>query len=220
MKGFQVYGVVGSPFVRSVLLGLEEKRASYALMPMAPGELKAERHLRRHPFGRVPAFEHDGFELYETQAILRYLDRILPEPALTPGDPRAAARMDQLIGISDWYMFGDVTRTIGFERTIRPSFLGQPTDELACAAAEPKAKVCVDEIARLLGNGPYMTGAAVSLADLMLAPQFEYLSITPEGGRLLAPHAELRSWLERMQARDSMQATTLERLARRFSRAA
>ena len=220
MGAFRVYGVIGSPFVRSVLLGLEEKRASYALVPMAPGEMKTESHLRRHAFGRVPAFEHDGFELYETQAILRYLDRILPEPALTPADPRAAARMDQLVGISDWYMFADVTRTIGFERIIRPNFLGQPTDEAACAAAEPKAKVCVDEIARLLGDGPYMAGSAVSLADLMLAPQFEYFSFTPEGGRLLAPHAALRAWLERMQARDSMQATTLERLTRRFAQAA
>src|ERR687886_1145899 len=192
MGAFRVYGVIGSPFVRTVS------------------------HLRRHAFGRVPAFEHDGFELYETQAILRYLDRILPEPALTPADPRAAARMDQLMGISDWYMFADVTRTIGFQRIVRPKFLGQPTDEAACAAAEPKAKLCVDEIARLLGEEPSMAGAAVSLADLMLAPQFEYLAMTPEGGRLLAPHAGLRAWLARMQTRESLQATTLERLSQRF----
>jgi glutathione S-transferase len=32
----------------------------------------------------VPVLEHDGFLLYETQAILRYLDRVLPKPALTP----------------------------------------------------------------------------------------------------------------------------------------
>ncbi len=38
-------------------------------------------HLARHPFGRVPVLEHDGFMLYETQAILRYLDRVLPQPA-------------------------------------------------------------------------------------------------------------------------------------------
>jgi glutathione S-transferase len=54
----------------------------------------------------------------------------------------------------------------------------------------------------------------------MLAPQFEYLAMTPEGGRLLAPHAGLRAWLARMQARESMQATTPERLSQRFARAA
>jgi glutathione S-transferase len=55
----------------------------------------------RHPFGRVPVLEYDGFMLYETQAILRFLDRILPSPTLTPADPKAAARMDQAMIIND-----------------------------------------------------------------------------------------------------------------------
>ena len=49
--------------------------------------------------------EHNGFLLYETQAILRYLDRVLPTPALTPADPRRAARMDQVMNVTDWYLF-------------------------------------------------------------------------------------------------------------------
>jgi len=53
----------------------------------------------------VPVLEHDGFVLYETAAILRYLDRVLPDPRLTPADARRAARMDQLMSINDWYLF-------------------------------------------------------------------------------------------------------------------
>jgi glutathione S-transferase len=84
MNEFVVHIVPGSPFSRAVLATLEEKRAPYELVPVVPGTLRSPQHLSRHPFGRVPVLEHAGFRLYETQAILRYLDRVLPQPALTP----------------------------------------------------------------------------------------------------------------------------------------
>ena len=92
MSEFTVYSVPGSPFGRAVLATLEEKAASYRLLPVAPGTLRSPEHLARHPFGRIPVLEHDGFSLYETQAILRYLDRVLPSPALSRSTSRVAAR--------------------------------------------------------------------------------------------------------------------------------
>src|SRR6185369_10908940 len=85
MSGINVYGIPGSPFLRSVEVALKEKGLAYLLHPMAPGEHKTEEHLKRHPFGRIPAFEHDGLALYETQAIIRYLDDRFAHPPLTPG---------------------------------------------------------------------------------------------------------------------------------------
>ena len=102
MSEFIVHSVAGSPFGRSVLAALEEKGADYRFAPLAPGGSKSPEHLARHPFGRVPVLEQDGFMLYETQAILRYLDRVLPTPALTPSDPKRAARMDQVMNVNDW----------------------------------------------------------------------------------------------------------------------
>jgi glutathione S-transferase len=51
-----------------VLLTLEEKGAPYEFAAMQPGSLKQEPHLSRDPFGRTPAFEHDGGMLYEASA--------------------------------------------------------------------------------------------------------------------------------------------------------
>src|SRR6202035_4063377 len=96
MSEFIVHSIPGSPFGRAVLTTLEEKGASWRLSPVAPGTFRSPEHLARHPFGRVPVLEHNGFSLYETQAILRYLDRVLPAPALTPADPKRIARMDQV----------------------------------------------------------------------------------------------------------------------------
>ena len=83
-SGMIVYGIPGSPYVRAALLALEEQGAEYEFSPMAPGALKQEPHLSRHPFGRIPAFEHDGWKLYEAQAIMRYVDAIVPSPRLQP----------------------------------------------------------------------------------------------------------------------------------------
>jgi glutathione S-transferase len=196
-----------------VFATLEEKRARYQLAPLAPADAKSERHISRHPFGRVPVLEHDGFWLYETQAILRYLDRTVPTPALTPTEARAAARMDQVMNICDWYLFQGVSNVIGFQRIVRPRLLGQPADEAAVAQAMPRAHVVISELSRLLGDGPYFGGDTFSLADLLVAPQLDFLSETPEWRPLTAAVQNLVDWPARATARESFKATTWERIA-------
>jgi len=173
---------------------------------MAPGESKSAAHLKRHPFGRIPAFEHGDFQLYETQAILRYLDDVIPEPALEPADPRAAARMNQITGINDWYFFPKVAAVIVFQRIIGPVLLGLTTDEAAVAAALPVGRVCIAELDRLLGSQPFLAGEGMSMADLMLAPQLDIFAATLEGAAMLAGTG-LDQWLGRMRVRPSMLAT-------------
>src|SRR6202790_3397164 len=158
MSEFTVYSIPGSPFGRAVLAPLEEKAATYRLSPVAPGTFRSPQHLARHPFGRVPVLEHNGFSLYETQAILRYLDRVLPAPALTPADPRRAARMDQAMNVNDWYLFQGVGNVIGFHRVIGPRLMGLKPDEAAIEAAMPKARAVFEELARLLGEQPWFAG--------------------------------------------------------------
>jgi glutathione S-transferase len=212
MSGFIVHSIPGSPFGRAVLAALEEKGASYRLAPVAPGTFRSPDHLARHPFGRVPVLEHGGFSLYETQAILRYVDRIIPEPALSPVEPTAAARMDQAMNVNDWYLFQGAGNVIGFHRVVGPRLLGLAPNETAIEAAMPQAHAVFNELARLLGEQPYFAGDAVSLADLLIAPQVDFLTQTPEWAVLGAPHANLVAWLERMMGRPSLQATTWERV--------
>jgi glutathione S-transferase len=185
MAGFVIHGIPGSPYVRAVL---EEKRAPYQLAAMPFGGHKEPAHLARHAFGRIPAFEHDGWMLYETQAILRYVDAVVPEPKLQPAEPRTAARMNQLMGITDWYFMPQVSRTISFNRLVAPR-LGRPVNELA--------------------------GDSISLADLLFAPHLSMFALTEEGNGILGGHPALGAWLARMEARPSMQATTWDKLLAR-----
>ncbi len=212
MSGFIVHSVPGSPFGRSVLATLEEKGAGYRLAAVAPGSLKSAEHLARHPFGRIPVLEHGDYSLYETQAILRYLDRVLPAPALTPADARAAGRMDQLMNVNDWYLFQGVANVIAFQRVVGPRLLGLVADEAAIAATLPRARMVFAELEHLLGSRAYFAGDVLSLADLLLAPQLDFMRETPEWPLLIAQAPLLSRWLERVVARPSMVATTWERV--------
>jgi len=213
MSQFIVHSVPGSPYGRSVLAMLAEKGASHRLAPVAPGTLKIEPHIVRHAFGRVPVLEQDGFMLYETQAILRYLDRVVPGPSLTPADAKAAARMDQVMNVCDWYLFQGVGNVIGFQRVVGPKLLGLPADEAAIAQAMPRAHAVFRELSRLLGASSYFAGERVSLADLMIGCHLDFFTQTPEWALLSAATPNLVAWLARMNERDSMKTTTWERVA-------
>ncbi len=213
MADFIIHTVPGSPFARAVLATLEEKHTHYRIAAVAPGTGRKEPHISRHPWGRMPVIEHGDFMLYETSAIMRYIDRVVPTPPLTPTAPREAARMDQIMNICDWYLFQGVSNVIGFQRVVGPRLLGIAADEAVCAAAMPAAHTVFNEIARLLGDKQYLTGANVSLADLVVGPHLDFLSQSPEWAALVAPNPKLVAWLARLNARPSMQATTWEKVS-------
>jgi glutathione S-transferase len=81
-------------------------------------------------------------------------------------------RLDQAMNVNDWYLFQGVANVIGFHRVVGPRLMGLKPDEAAIEAAMPKAHAVFAELARRLGEQPYFAGAAVSRADLLIAPQF------------------------------------------------
>ena len=206
MSEIVVHGVTGSPFVRSVLMGLEEKGLTYRTVALGPGILRGDEHLKRHPFGRVPVIDHGDYRLYETQAILRYIDAAFPDPPLQPDKPYAVGRMNQIIGINDWYFFPKVAAAIVFNRIVGPVLMGWARNEAAIADALPMARTCIDELGRLLGDQSFLAGERLSIADLMLAPQLDFLQATKEGRNLL-DGTTLADWLARLNQRPSMLRT-------------
>jgi glutathione S-transferase len=69
-----VYGPAGNSYVWSARLALAEEGVTHELVDVPFGAHGEEPHLPGQPFAKVPAFEHDGFALFETQAIMRYVD--------------------------------------------------------------------------------------------------------------------------------------------------
>ncbi len=201
-----VYGPASSTYVWSTRLALAEKGVAHELVEIGLDEYREEPHLARHPFAKVPAFEHDGFALYETQAILRYIDEGFPVAPLQPTDLHQFARMSQIMGIVDAYIYPSIAGGILYNRILAPR-LGLPVDEAAVAASLPQARLCLAEIARLMGEQPFLVGERVSLADLMVIPLLYYFSRLPEGEAAIAEQPSLRPWIARMEGRQSFQVT-------------
>ena len=201
-----IYGTEFSTYVRTARMALEEKSAAYELVDVSviKGEQKQAAHLERHPFGTVPAFEHDGLKFYETSPIIRYVDQVFSGQKLTPDDPRDRARMNQIISIIDYHGYASLILQIAVQRLF--TALVGATDEKVVAAGIPKAKLCLKEIERIKGSDRFLAGAQVSLADLYLVPILFYLRLTPEK-TLLAPHEGLAAWWETMSQRPSVAKT-------------
>ncbi|HTQ32547.1 MAG TPA: glutathione S-transferase family protein [Stellaceae bacterium] len=202
-----VYGAAMSPYVWSVRLALAEKGVAHELVSVGISDFRSETHLARHPFGKIPAFEHDGFILYETQAIMRYVDEAFPAAPLQPIEVQPFARMNQIMGIVDNYLTPCLLANVIFQRLVAPR-IGRTTDETAVSEALPKVGHCLGEIARLADDKPFLAGDTVTLADLMAIPQIYYFKKFPEGVAQLAELPALAAWANRMEARQSLQVTT------------
>jgi glutathione S-transferase len=201
-----VYGPAMSTYVWSARLALAEKGVAHELVEVAPSGFGTEPHLSRHPFGRVPAFEHDGFALYETQAIMRYVDEAFPSTPLQPIELHPFARMNQIMGIYDSYLAPSLVGGVLVQRFVMPK-LGLPTDEAKVQASLPRVRLCLGEIARLAGDQEFLADEMVSLADLMVVPPLCYFKKMPEGQAQLSELPALAAWLGRMEERQSLKVT-------------
>jgi glutathione S-transferase len=201
-----VYGPAGSTYVWSARLALAEKGVAHDLIDVPFDDQRKEPHLSRQPFAKVPAFEHDGFQLYETQAILRYIDEGFPASPLQPTDLHQFSRMNQIIGIIDAYGWPSIAAGILVNRVLAPRF-GWPVDEAAVEKALPRARLVLAEIARLQGEQPFLAGERISLADLIAVPLLYFFSLVPDGKAPFADHPSLLAWIRRMEQRQSFQVT-------------
>lgn len=204
-----LYGAPYSVYVRAVRLALAEKGVAYRLVPIDvfddAGALADQ--LDRHPFGKIPAFEHRGFKLYEAGAITRYIDEAFDGPSLQPGSPQDRARVNQVLSVLDSYVYRTLVWDIFIERIVRPS-QGRAPDEARIAAALPRAATCLLALERIMGDGPLFVGASITLADLHAVPMFDYFIPTPEADRLLDVNSSLRRWWNSVSAWPSVIATT------------
>jgi len=204
-----LYGPAYSTYTRSVRLTLEEKGVDYNLVEVdfLQGPMPVEQ-VERHPFGKVPAFEHDGFEFYEVTAIIRYIDEEFDGPSLQPESAKERARMNQFISIIDSYTYSCTVGQLVIQRIVMP-MLGEQPDEDAISAAMPEISKCMGIIAGLRADKKFLISDHITLADLHLAPIFDYFQSTPDSNPILQKNPGLRSWWAEMSERESMKKTQL-----------
>lgn len=203
-----IYGPAYSTYARSLRLALEEKGVAYDLheVDILTGAHQQPEHVARHPFTKVPAFEHDGFALFETGATLGYIDDAFGGVKLTPTDMRERARMTQIINVVDAYGYPSCITNVFIPRVVAP-MLGGETDENCIKEALPKVKTFLECLNGMVDDSGYMAGGSLSLADLHVVPVYDYISQTPDAASIISGTPKLSAWWEKMSARESVQKT-------------
>lgn len=202
-----LHGYRYSVYVRIVRLVLAEKGVAYEQVEVNPfaADVPAD-YLALHPFNRVPTLVHDGFALYETGAITRYLDRTFPGPGLQPEDPKRLARMDQILGVVDAYAYWPLVRQVFVHDVMRPH-MGTAGDAAELEKGLEAAAKVLDALEALAAADPWLTGSDISLADFHLGAMVAYFAQSPRGTELLTARPRLSTWWQRFKARPSVVAT-------------
>lgn len=205
MGEVRIYGASFSTYVRTTYLAAEEKGIAYSQAQdklTSFDDMGSPQHLALHPFAKVPIMDHDGFRLFETMAIGRYIDEAFEGPALQPSDITARALCEQWLSAIGQYVYPAVIGGV-----VLPYFMAQMSgtepDKAAVTAAAPKAQRMIEVLEAAYGDRDVLVGDSLTLADLLLAPILFYYSGTPEGEAALSKAPGVKRGIERMSARDS-----------------
>ena len=197
-----VYGVLGSPFVRKVLVALAEKGIAYDREDVMPVNVSAE-YRKISPLGKIPAFRDGDRTLADSSVIIAYLDKIKPEPPLYPADAYDYARALWFEEYADGGMIQVVGPKIFFQKIVGPRFFNQPTDEaIVSKAVNEELPPMFDYLEGEIGNREWLVGSRFSIADIGVATHFvnlQLVGITPNAKRW----PKLAAYVARAHARPS-----------------
>ncbi len=188
-------------------MALQEKGIASAYCELNPFDHPVPPALSAmHPFGRVPVLTHDDFAIYETTAILTYLDNAFIGPALTPTDPRTAARMAQIIAICDAYAYRPLVRQVFSHGVFRPH-AAETADPARVASGLVAAEIVLDACERIAAEALVLNATRLTLADIHLAPMISYFAMLPAAAAALRQRPALARWYVWIERRDSFQLT-------------
>lgn len=212
MPQFTLYGARGSTNTDRVRLTLAEAGFTdydLVLLNLMKGEQKAPDHVKLHPWGKVPAVAFpgdDGFVLYESRAICKYLATKYKFESLLPPvtDATATALFDQAQSVEMLY-FAEPAGRIAFEKMAK-RFMGLPADEAVVAASLKAVEAYFDVAETLLQKQEYMAGSAFTLVDIYYIPLIARLFAVGFGDLLLDERPAVKAWWERVTTRPAIQA--------------
>ena len=193
-----------STYTRTARLALAEKGIAYTLHPCAPHTPEI---LAVHPFGRIPALRDGETEIWETSAILKYLDEGFDSPvSLTPATIDGRVRCEQWISAVQGYLYDTMVRRYLLQYLFPRGAEGQP-DRVVIDGALKDMPAQFAALDKAYSGRPFLAGDSVSSADLFVAPILAYLEGMPESGGLLAQAPHVQRGLATMRERPSFTTT-------------
>ncbi|KAF5348798.1 hypothetical protein D9756_009781 [Leucocoprinus leucothites] len=201
----KLYGFPSSTAVKIAAIVLHEKKIPFEFVTvnLLTGENKKEDYTEKQPYGQVPCIDDNGFLLYESRAIARYLVDTYPEhgPQLIPTDSKKRAIFEQAVS-SEAFNFSRYASPLNFELVIKKLIGGQPDSALVEDLTKTlSAKLDVYE--KILSGQKYLAGDEITLADLFHIPNADLLI---KGGLpLIQDRPNVARWYNDISSRESWQ---------------
>jgi glutathione S-transferase len=189
-----------STFARRIRIALIEKNipADLVEVDMVARAHRGPAYLALNPYGRVPTLEEDGFVLYESTAILEYLEATHPQPPLVPADARGHALVSMHMKLCDLQLTRQ-TGMIIFPKRFLPK---ERWDEKAMAQAKKEIEKHLEILESQLQGKEYLVGDRYTLVEVCYTPFVEFFPLVE-----VTPPPAVAAWTARMQERPSAQAT-------------
>ncbi|KAK8116463.1 Glutathione S-transferase [Apiospora kogelbergensis] len=196
---FTLYGGRGSSNTDRVRLTLAEGGITdyeQVIVNLQKGEQKSAEHMKRTPWGKIPAVTFaDGFTLYESRAICKYLAKKYSLPLLPPDSDLEASE--------EMHYFADPASKIGFEKFAK-KFMGLPADEAVVESALKSVEAFFDVAEGVLKQRDYMAGKDFTLIDIYYIPLVQRLFACGYGD-LIVNRKAVAAWWDRVSGRPAIQ---------------
>ena len=196
----KIYGHPMSTCTRKVLVTLAEKghEAEFVMVDIMKGEAKKPEYVAKHPFAVVPLLEEGDFTLYESRAIIRYLDAAIPGPALSPASLKERAMMEQWISVESSYFSGTAMKIV-MQALFAPMSGATPNEDVINKARAELARP-LNVLENALTGKTFLVGDQFSLADITYMPYIEYL-FAAKSGDLIQERRNVMAWWARISER-------------------
>lgn len=157
-----------STYARRVHMALLEKQIPHelVLVDMAARKHRDPAYLALNPYGRVPTLQDEDFLLYESTAILTYLEAVYPQSPLVPADPRERALVEMHMKLCDIQMARQAG-TIMFPKRFLPK---ERWDEKAMAQAKGEIEKHLAILERQIAGKQYLVADRYTLAEICYTP--------------------------------------------------
>ncbi len=202
MSKVEILGIPQSTMVRVVRIVAEEMEIPYELVSAAPHSPPVD---AVHPLGKVPVLRHGDVTLFESRAIIAYLERSFPDRPLGPRDPLGAAAVEQWVSLAISTFDQTLIRDYLFAHLFPGTPDGKP-DAARIANVAPRVEAQLSIIDAAVADG-FLASASFSLADAYVFPMLEYLRNLPESAGLISRSRNLPAYMNRVGARPSVRAT-------------
>jgi glutathione S-transferase len=205
----KLYGNPLSTCTQRVATVLHEKNVPFEIVSidLSKGEHKRPEYLAKQPFGQVPYIDDDGFILYESRGISRYISTKYANQGnkLVPTDLKEYGLFEQAASTETYHFDVYASRAV-FEGLFKAR-MGLQTDEAALKSNLATLDAKLDVYEGILSKQKYLAGDEITLADIFHLPYGSMLYSINQGYLLeKAERPHVNRWWKDITSRPSWQA--------------